>query len=63
MNDFCDLLGTPDAPVSKILSVKLETLVNQHKTFDLLQITLLVSCSEYPRDKPFLLTMVSCLKN
>ena len=22
MNDFCDLLGTPDAPVSKITSVK-----------------------------------------
>ena len=22
MNDFCDLLGTPDAPVSKIASVK-----------------------------------------
>ena len=22
MNDVCDLLGTPDAPVSKILSVK-----------------------------------------
>ena len=22
MNDFCDLLGTPDAPVSKIVSVK-----------------------------------------
>ena len=21
MNDFCDLLGTPDAPVSKIVSV------------------------------------------
>ena len=23
MNDFCDLLGTPDAPVSKIASVKI----------------------------------------
>ena len=22
MNDFCELLGTPDAPVSKIVSVK-----------------------------------------
>ena len=22
MNDFCDLLGTPDAPVSKIVSDK-----------------------------------------
>ena len=22
MNDFCDLLGTPNAPVSKIVSVK-----------------------------------------
>jgi hypothetical protein len=22
MNDFCDLLGTPDAPVSKIASAK-----------------------------------------
>jgi hypothetical protein len=22
MNDFCDLLGTPDVPVSKIASVK-----------------------------------------
>ena len=25
--------------------------------------TLLVSCSEYPRDKPFVLTMVSYIKN
>ena len=24
MNDFCDLLGTPDAPVSKIVSVKVK---------------------------------------
>ena len=23
MNNFCDLLGTPDAPVSKIASVKM----------------------------------------
>ena len=23
MNDFCDLLGTPDSPVSKIASVKI----------------------------------------
>ena len=25
MNDFCDLLGTPDAPVSKIAPVKLSS--------------------------------------
>ena len=25
MNDFCDLLGTPDAPVSKIASVKVSS--------------------------------------
>ncbi len=27
MNDFCDLLGTPDAPVSKIASVKAKNVI------------------------------------
>ena len=27
MNGFCDLLGTPDAPVSKILSVKVTGII------------------------------------
>ena len=36
MNDFCDLLGTPDAPVSKTASVKTQRAVvlNNLKHFD-----------------------------
>ena len=33
MNDFCDLLGTPDAPVSKIAPVKLIVLRGGAPTF------------------------------
>ena len=29
MNDFCDLLGAPDAPVSKIASVKIFSTLQQ----------------------------------
>ena len=31
MNDFCDLLGTPDAPVSKIVSVKTIKFMQRHQ--------------------------------
>jgi hypothetical protein len=49
--------------VMKLLTVKLDLDPNPHPDKELVKVdTLLVSRSEYPREKPFLLTMVSYLK-